>query len=98
MHRPWGVLDAEQLARVVRFDPKLLDPIQHRERSAHVDRAKVRSRDMLVSTRTVLINHVRNVLKSFGARVGSKSAPCFHGWVEDQIPEELYPGHRRSSG
>jgi transposase len=81
--------DAEQLARVARLDPKLLHPIQHRERSARVDLAKVRSRDTLVSTRTALINSVRGVLKSFGARVGSKSAPSFHGWVEDQIPEEL---------
>jgi len=81
--------DAEQLARVARLDPKLLHPIRHRERSARVDLAKVRSRDMLVSTRTSLINHVRGVLKSFGARVGAKSAPSFHGWVESQIPEEL---------
>ena len=27
-------LDAEQLARVARMDPKLLYPIEHRERSA----------------------------------------------------------------
>lgn len=81
--------DAEQLARVARLDPKLLHPIQHRERSARVDLAKVRSRDILVSTRTSLINHVRGVLKSFGARVGAKSATSFHGWVEDQIPTEL---------
>ncbi len=54
-----------------------------------MDLAKVRSRDILVSTRTGLINHVRGVLKSFGARVGAKGAPSFHGWVEGQIPEEL---------
>lgn len=44
---------------------------------------------MLISTHTALINHVRGVLKSFGARVGPKGAAYFHGWVEDQIPEEL---------
>ncbi|MEZ6018235.1 MAG: hypothetical protein R3F49_24240 [Planctomycetota bacterium] len=54
-----------------------------------MDLAKVRSRDILASTRTGLINHVRGVLKSFGARVGAKGAPSFHGWVEGQIPEEL---------
>ncbi|MEZ6015694.1 MAG: transposase [Planctomycetota bacterium] len=54
-----------------------------------MDLVKVRSRDILVSTRTGRINHVRGVLKSFGARVGAKGAPSFHGWVEGQIPEEL---------
>ena len=55
-------LDAEQLARVARLDPKLLYPIQHRERSARVDLAKLRSRDMLIPTRTALINNVHGVL------------------------------------
>ena len=54
-----------------------------------MDLAKLRSRDTLVATRTALINNVRGVLKSFDARVGPKSSAYFHGWVEDQIPEEL---------
>jgi len=33
-------LDAEQLARVARLDPKLLYPIEHRERSARADLAE----------------------------------------------------------
>ena len=61
-------LDAEQLARVARLDPKLLSPIEHRERSARADLAVTRSRGALV-------NHVHGVLKSFGFRVKKYPAP-----------------------
>ena len=82
-------LDAEQLARVARLDVKLLHPIKHRKRSARADLSKARARDELVSMRTSLINHVRGVLKSFGARATNKAAPQFHTWIADKIPSEL---------
>ncbi len=82
-------LDAEQLARVARLDPKLLYPIEHRDRSARADLAVMRSRDALVSTRTRLVNHVHGVLKSFGYRVKKYAAPGFHRQVAGQIPDEL---------
>lgn len=82
-------LDAEQLARVARMDPKLLYPIEHRERPARADLAVMRSRDALVATRTRLVNHIHGVLKSFGYRVKKYSARGFHRQVAGQIPEEL---------
>ncbi len=84
-------LDAQQLARVARMDPKLLYPIEHRERSARADLAVMRSRDALVTTRTRLVNHIHGVLKSFGHRVKKYAAPGFHRKVAGQIPEELQP-------
>ena len=84
-------LDAEQLARVARMDPRLLSPIEHRERSARADLAVMRSRDALVTTRTRLVNHVHGVLKSFGHRVKKYPAPGFHRQVAGQIPDELRP-------
>ena len=84
-------LDAEQLARVARMDPKLLYPIEHRDRFARADLAVMRSRDALVSTRTRLVNHIHGVLKSFGTRVKKYPAPGFHRQVAGQIPEELQP-------
>ena len=84
-------LDAEQLARVARLDPKLLYPIQHRDRSARADLAVMRTRDSLVATRTRLVNHVHGVLKSFGYRVTKYRAASFHRQVEGQIPKELQP-------
>lgn len=65
-------VDAEQLARVARLDPSLLHGIEHRKHSTRVDLGKARSRDMLVATRTTLINHVRGQMKSFGMKLGTR--------------------------
>ena len=74
-------VDAEQLARVARLDPNLLHGIEHRQHCTRVDLMKTRSRDLLVATRTSLINHVRGQMKSFGMKLGTRSAPCFHSWA-----------------
>lgn len=84
-------LDAERLARLARVDRKLLHPIRHRGGSAQVDRAVLRSRDVLVACRTKLINHTRGVVKSMGARVPSCSADSFHKRAFEDVPEELKP-------
>ena len=63
------VVDAEKLARLARLDPKLLAPIQHRAESSQAHLAQLHSRDALVGVRTKLINHLRGVVKSFGARL-----------------------------
>ena len=81
--------DAETLARMARADPKLLKPIQHRSKQAHADLMIIRSRDLLVRTRTKMICHVRSLLKSFGIRVPSCSAAAFHNVVETFIPQAL---------
>ncbi len=82
-------VDAEQLARVARLDPSLLYGIEHRKHSTRVDLGKARSRDMLVGTRTTLINHVRGQMKSFGMKLGTRGAAYFHEWAREQVPEEL---------
>jgi transposase len=84
-------VDAEYLARLARFDPKLLSPIQHRGLEAQQDIAVVRARDTLVKTRTVLINTIRGSVKSIGERIPSSSAHNFHKKIADSIPEELRP-------
>lgn len=83
--------DAEKLARVGRLDPKLLAPIRHRGERAQADLAQIRSRDLLVRTRSSLVTHVRNSVKSFGGRLPSCSAAAFHNRVQGEIPDELLP-------
>src|SRR5215210_1564948 len=51
-------IDAENLARVARLDPKLLYPLKHRGEDGQAHMALIRSREALVSTRTQLVNHV----------------------------------------
>ena len=84
-------VDAQQLARVARMDPRLLSPIEHRSRRCRVDLAVLRARDGLVTARTRLINQVRGCLKSFGVRVRKCSTRCFEKQALPQIPKELRP-------
>ena len=84
-------LDAENLARLARLDPKLLSPLKHRDEASQAHLALVRSREALVSTRTKLVNHVRGSVKSFGGRLSKCSAQSFHKKAAADIPEPLKP-------
>jgi len=83
------VHDAEMLARIARFDPELLYPIAHRSERTQADLELLKARDMLVKTRTSLINHVRGAVKSFGERLPKCSAASFHKQSLDFLPENL---------
>jgi transposase len=63
-------LDAETLARLARFDPKLLRPIRHRSEQAQQHLLMIRARAGLVEARTQLVNAVRGLAKSTGERIG----------------------------
>ena len=84
-------VDAEQLARVARLDPKLLAPIQHRKHQARIDLAVLRARDGLVRARTQLVNQVRGLVKPFGIRIGRCSTRVFGNRAVRQIPKDLRP-------
>jgi transposase len=49
-------IDAENLARLARLDPKLLYPLKHRGEECQVHMALIRSREALVGIRTQLVN------------------------------------------
>jgi len=77
-------IDAEQLARLARVDPKLLSPIRHRGEQAQADLAVIRARAELVDTRTELINCARGMAKPMGERLKQCDA--------DQVKETLADG------
>src|SRR5262249_33150845 len=83
-------IDAEILARLVRADPKLLYPIQHRDDKSRSGLAVIRSRDVLVKCRTKLINHVRGVSKSFGTNLPQCSAESFVTRCSAEVPAVLH--------
>jgi transposase len=56
--RKTNEIEAENLARLARVDPKLLYPLKHRGEDAQAHMAILRSREALVSSRTQLVNHV----------------------------------------
>ena len=70
-------IDANKLARLGRMDPKSLHPIQHRSTEIREDLLVLRARDALVESRTELINTVRGLVKTMGARVSSCSSEAF---------------------
>ena len=82
-------VDAENLARLARVDPKLLYPLRHRGEESQAHMALIRSRDALVSSRTQLVNHVRGAVKSFGGRLPKCPARSFHKRAKEHIPEAL---------
>ena len=83
--------DARMLAMVCRVEPRLLWPIRHRDANAHVDLEMIKARDMLVQSRSKLINHVRSVVKAVGERLPGCSADSFANRVADLLPELLRP-------
>lgn len=87
-------LDAENLARLLRVDPALLRPIDHRSEAAQADLALLRSRDVLVRSRTALINSVRGMVKAAGERLPRSAADRFHLTAESRLPETLAPALR----
>jgi len=83
--------DAETLARLALGVPELLGRAHHRTLATQADLSLLRSRDVLVGTRTKLVTHVRGILKAFGIKVPTCSASCFHRRAEEYVPLALRP-------
>jgi len=81
--------DARCLAQLGRVDPELLSPVHTRSEEAQQALAVVRSREGLLKARTMLINQVRGMVKSFGARLPGCSAKSFARGASKALPEEL---------
>ena len=82
-------IDAEKLARYVRVDPRLLNPITHRSEAKQLDLAVIRMRAKFVSARTMLINAARGIVKSVGHRLPACGASYFADRCQDVIPFAL---------
>src|SRR5581483_10210225 len=83
--------DARTLAQLLRADPGLLSPIEHRAEILQMDLTVIRMRDNLVETRTRLVSSVRGVVKATGGRLPSVATSSFPQHVADLIPEPLRP-------
>jgi transposase len=82
-------VDARTLARLVRADPELLYPIQHRGDQARHDLVLLRAREGLIAARTKLINCVRGQVKSVGGRLPNCSSESFHYTVAEKLPDSV---------
>jgi transposase len=85
-------VDAENLARLARLDPKLLYPLKHRGEEAQAHMALIRSREALVSSRTQLVNPGYEERSNRSAQgCPSAKARSFHKRTQEHIPEALWP-------
>ena len=81
--------DAYKLAELVHFKPQLLHPIRHRSQEIQADLSWIRAREVLVESRTQLINAVRGISKAFGERLAKCSSEAFPGKRAEQIPAAI---------
>ena len=82
-------VDAQQLARLARVDPKLLSPIRHRGEEAQADLAVIRARAALVEARTSLINCARGTAKPLGERLKKCDAEQVKEGLGDGLSEAV---------
>ena len=84
-------VDAQTLARLARIDPQLLSPIVHSNSQTYSHMTLLKSRDLLVRTRTRLTNAIRGVMKAVGLRLPSAGGSTFPSKTALLVPEELKP-------
>jgi transposase len=84
-------VDAHTLARLARIDPQLLSPIVHSNPETYSHMTLLKSRDLLVRTRTRLTNATRGVMKAVGLRLPSAGGTSFPSKTTLLVPEELKP-------
>lgn len=83
--------DALLLAQLGAERSVALTHVQHRSESAQRDLAVVRARALLVESRTRLVNGVRGIVKSTGARLPSCSPESFQSKAASALPADLRP-------
>ena len=82
-------IDAENLARLARLDPRLLYPLKHRGEDSQAHLAIVRSREALVGCRTQLVNHVRGTVSS----PSGPACPSVQREASTREPRSTSPRH-----
>jgi transposase len=81
--------DARCLAQLARVDPQLLSPVQPRSEEFQQALTVVRAREGLVKARTMLINQMRGMVKSWGHRLPAGSSASFARKVQEALPASL---------
>src|SRR6478609_4738064 len=81
--------DAEQLARLGRFDRKMLHEVRHRNEQTQRHLQVIRSRDAAVRARSQLISYVRAAVKAHGHRIARCSSDAFVKRTTESLPAEM---------
>ena len=90
-HKKTDKRDALVLARLGSGMPELLETVEHRSPRTHANLAIIKSRELLVATRTRLVNRIRALVKSVGEPLEGCDATYFFRKARAKIPGELRP-------
>jgi len=83
--------DSEMLARIGRFDEKLLGPIAMQNQEMQADLSIIKQRDMIVDSRTAFINNVIAEFRKAGVEVPHHDSTNFCKVMSPHIPKALKP-------
>jgi transposase len=81
--------DAEQLALMAAFNPKLLSLLEHRSLARQQDLNLIQARAILVKARTMIVNALRGLVKSAGGRLPVCSAQSLPTRAPAAVPPAL---------
>ncbi len=81
--------DAEQLALMAAFNPRLLSPLQHRSLGRQQDLNLIQARAVLVKARTMIVNALRGLVKSAGGRLPVCSTSSLPNRAPSAVPPAL---------
>jgi transposase len=81
--------DAQQLALMAAFNPKLLSPLEHRSLARQQDLNLIQARAILVKARTMIVNALRGLVKSAGGRLPACSTESFPNRAAGALPPAL---------
>lgn len=81
--------DARMLGMICRLEPRLLHRVYHRGEQAQAHLEVIKARNVLVDSRTQMVNHVRGVVKAMGARIPKCSAESFPKRARPYLPEVM---------
>jgi transposase len=82
-------VDARLLSRLGCTGTDWLYPVYQRREATYRDLMMVRAREVLVETRTALINHVRGAVKSFGCRISGCGGDQFAKVAKKELPAAI---------
>ncbi len=83
------VVDSRLLSKLACVSVDWLHPVYQRSGETKAELTLVRAREMMIATRTALINHVRGTVKSFGCRLSHCDAGRFVEMAQVEIPNRL---------
>lgn len=84
-------VDPDLLSSLGCMNPEWLHPVYQRSQGAHNDLTVVKAREVLIKTRTEMINFVRGTVKAYGCRIRTCDSGHFVEAAKAEVPKAMQP-------